>query len=116
MEIAWGRVLPVLVSICIIIAIAILREYSKTLAAIAATMPINLPLGLWLVYGASNREEVEYFTRSLFLNMLPTMLFVIITWQAARAGWKLLPMIAAGYAGWGIALGLLMLIRRALDF
>lgn len=116
MEIAWGRVLPVIISIGIIIAIAILREYSKTLAAIAATMPINLPLGLWLVYGASTKSEMEYFTRSLFLNMLPTMLFVIITWQAARAGWKLLPMIGAGYAGWGITLGLLMLIRQAAGF
>lgn len=113
MEIAWGRVLPVIISICIIIAIAILREYSKTLAAIATTMPINLPLGLWLVYGASSKEEMEQFTRSLFLNMLPTMLFVVIIWQAARAGWTLLPMITAGYAGWGIGLGLLLLIRQA---
>ena len=116
MDIAWGRVLPVIVSICIIIAIAILREYSKTLAAIASTMPINLPLGMWLVYGASTREEMEYFTRSLFLNMLPTMLFVIISWQAARAGWKLIPMIVAGYVGWGLGLGLLMLLRRAIGF
>lgn len=116
MEIAWGRVLPVIVSIGIILAIAILREYSKTLAAIVSTMPVNLPLGIWLVYGASTRDEVEFFTRSLLLNMIPTMLFVIITWQAARAGWKVLPMILVGYAGWGISLGLLMLLRQAWGF
>jgi hypothetical protein len=116
MEIAWGRVLPVIVSICIIIAIAILREYSKTLAAIAVTMPVNLPLGLWLVYGTSTKAEMEQFTRSLFLNLLPTIFFVIITWQAARAGWKLVPMIVAGYISWGIGLGVLLLVRQAIGF
>ena len=35
MEIAWGKVAPVIVSIIIIIIIAIVREYSKTFAAIA---------------------------------------------------------------------------------
>jgi len=116
MEIAWGRVLPVIVSIAIIITIAVLREYSKTLAAIAATMPINLPLGMWLVYGSSTQEEMEQFVRSLFLNMLPTMIFVAIAWWGTRAGWKLVPMIAAGYAGWAIGLAVLMLIRSRMGF
>ncbi len=44
MTIDWSRVTPVLISIGIIIGIAILRQYSKTIAAIAATMPINIPL------------------------------------------------------------------------
>ncbi len=114
MEIAWGRVLPVIVSIIIIITIAVLREYSKTLAAIAATMPINLPLGMWLVYGSSTKAEMEQFTRSLALNLIPTFAFVVIAWLAARAGWKLIPMVVAGYAGWGVGLFLLMLMRRAI--
>ena len=78
MEIAWGRVLPVIVSIIIIITIALLREYSKTLAAIVSTMPINLPLGMWLVYGSSTKAEMESFTRSLALNLIPTFAFVVI--------------------------------------
>ncbi len=116
MEIAWGKVAPVIVSIIIIIAIAILREYSKNFAAIAATMPINLPLGLWLVYGSSAKTDMEPFTRSLMLNLIPTFAFVVIAWLAARAGWKLIPMIVAGYVGWGVGLGALMLIRQSLGF
>lgn len=116
MEIAWGKVAPVIVSIIIILTIAILREYSKPLAAIAATMPINLPLGLWLVYGSSTQAEMEQFARSLALNLIPTFAFVVIAWLAARAGWKLIPMILAGYAGWGVGLFLLMLVRRAVGF
>ena len=114
MEIAWGKVAPVIVSIIIIIFIAIVREYSKTIAAIAVTMPINLPLGIWLVYGSSTKAEMEQFTRTLAFNLIPTFAFVVIAWLAARAGWKLIPMIVAGYAGWGIGLVLLMFIRQML--
>jgi hypothetical protein len=112
MEIAWGKVAPVIVSIIIIIFIAIIREYSKTIAAIAVTMPINLPLGIWLVYGSSTKAEMEQFTRTLVFNMLPTLVFVVIAWLAARAGWKLIPIIVAGYAGWGIGLVLQMFVRQ----
>ena len=114
MEIAWGKVAPVIVSIIIIIFIAIIREYSKTFAAIAVTMPINLPLGLWLVYGSSTRAEMEEFNRALAFNLVPTFAFVLIAWLAARAGWKLVPMVVAGYAGWGVGLFILMLVRRAI--
>ncbi len=116
MEIAWGKIAPVIVSIIIIIFIAIIREYSKTFAAIAVTMPINLPLGIWLVYGSSTKVEMEQFTRSLAFNLVPTFAFVVIAWLAARAGWKLIPMVVAGYAGWGVGLFILMLVRRAIGF
>lgn len=104
MEIAWGRVLPVLVSIAIIIAVAILREHSRALAAIAATMPINIPLALWIVSDGSTPEQMEQFTRALFINIVPTLLFLLVVWLAARAGWRLLPMLGAGYAAWGVTL------------
>src|SRR6185436_15241756 len=114
MEIAWGKVAPVIVSIIIIIFIAVVREYSKTFAAIAVTMPINLPLGIWLVYGSSTKAEMEQFTRALALNLIPTFAFVVIAWLTARAGWKLVPMVVAGYAGWGVGLIITMLVRRVL--
>ncbi len=114
MEIAWGRVLPVIVSIVIIISVAILREYSKPLAAIAATMPINIPLGLWIVYAGSTQEDMERFTRSLFINIWPTIVFLVVAWLAIRSGWKLLPTIVAGYISWGVSLWLLNLLRQAL--
>jgi hypothetical protein len=111
MEIAWGRVLPVLVSIAIIIAVAILREYSRTLAAVAATMPINIPLALWIISDGSTREQMDDFTRALVINIWPTILFLLVVWLAARAGWRLLPMLAAGYAAWGVGLLVLSALR-----
>jgi hypothetical protein len=114
MMIEWSKVLPVLMSIGIIITIAILREYSRTLAAIVSTMPINIPLGMWIVFSGSTQTEFEYFTRSLFLNMWPTMVFILLAWLAVRAGWQLLPSIGVGYLGWGVTLGLLFLVRGRL--
>lgn len=112
MEIVWGRVLPVIVSIVIIILIAILREYSRTLAAILVTMPVNIPLGLWIVYNSSdNQAATEQFTQAIFVNIWPTIVFLLVVWMAARAGWHFAPMIIAGYVAWAIALGIVSLIR-----
>ncbi len=113
MEIVWPRVLPVIVSIVIIIAVAIVREYSKTLAAILVTMPLNIPLGLWLIYaGGDSATQMEPFARSLMFNIMPTILFLIITWLAAKAGWGIVPMLAAGYVGWAVGLGLVLILRQ----
>ncbi len=116
MVIVWERVLPVLVSIAIIILIAILREYSKTLAAITATMPVNIPLGMWIMYNAEegDRTVMAAFTGSLVVGIGPTVLFLVVVWLAARAGWSLLPMLIAGYLAWGLALGVILLFRHVL--
>ncbi len=111
MEIAWGRVLPVIVSIIIIISIAILREVSKEFAAIVSTMPINIPLGLWIVSSGSSQDELKSFTNALFVNIWPTIVFLLIAWLAIRAGWRVVPTIVAGYIGWAISLWLLTQAR-----
>lgn len=112
------RILPVIVSICIIIAVAVLREYSKPLAAIAATMPINIPLGLWIVYAGEKGENTAMvdFSQNVTINMIPTMFFAVVAWVAFRAGWTLIPAILAGYVAWGIALAGLTLLRSWMGF
>ena len=117
MEIAWQKVLPVIVSIIIIITIAVLREYSKTLAAIASTMPVNIPLGMWIIAaGDADQATMQQFTAALFINIWPTIGFLLVAWLAARAGWGLVPMIAAGYVAWAIGLGAILLVRQAIGF
>lgn len=114
MQIVWGRVLPVIVSITLILIIAVLREYSKTLAAIASTMPINIPLGMWIVYSGTDTAGMEQFTRALLINIWPTIVFLVIAWLMARAGYGVLAMIVVGYIGWGIGLGIMLLLRQTL--
>jgi len=105
----WQRILPVVLSILIIIAIAALRAYSKTLAAITATMPVNVALTLWIVYSAENGDKVAFskFTRSMTQGIVATALFVLATYLAAKAGWSVVPVIVAGYVTWAIAVGLM---------
>ena len=117
MTVDWQRVLPVLVSIAIIIAIAILRTYSRTIAAVAATMPINIPLGLWIVYSAApgDRASVTQFAEVLMVSLPATLVFAVVAWLGARAGWNIGAIIAAGYVGWGLTLLAGMALRGILS-
>jgi hypothetical protein len=115
MQIVWPKVLPVLVSIGIIIAVALLREVSKTFAVIAATMPINIPLSMWII--SANSEDPKALENLLSLvavNIIPTVIFVWVAWQATRMGATLWGSIGIGYVVWGLAQLGIMLARQAL--
>jgi hypothetical protein len=118
MTIDWGRIAPVIVSILIIIAVAILRNYSKTLAAIFATMPINIPLALWIVAagGDTTKESMTALTTNMFWNMFPTVVFIGVVVLAVKAGWALFPSILTGYAAWGLVLAGITVARGWLGF
>ena len=112
----WGQVGPVVVSIGIIVLIAVLRAYSKTLAAITATMPINIVLALWIIYAAegADRATVVRFTESMLVGVGATVIFLGAVWLVARAGWGLVPMLLSGYLAWGVTLALIFGLRQLL--
>lgn len=116
MTIVWSKLLPVIASIGIIIAIAIMREYSRALSAIFATMPLNIPLGMWIVYaGAENKQaELAQFSEAVLLNIVPTIGFMLVAWQTTRHGWDLVPSIIAGYAAWAVGMVLIFVLRQVL--
>ncbi len=62
---------PVLVSIAIIILIAIVRQYSKTFAAIAATCLSNIPLGMvdCLLWHRRSSGSAGQFSQAALLNL-----------------------------------------------
>src|ERR1051326_9194653 len=80
MYIDWSRIAPVLVSIAIIIVIAIVRQCSQTLAAITVTMPLNIPLGMWIVYSGSDNHQaaMSEFSEAAMMNIIPTVVFLIV--------------------------------------
>jgi hypothetical protein len=98
------KILPVITSIVIILLVAVLRERSKTLAAIVATMPINIPLALWVVFGGENytQDAALNFVRSIAIGLIPTFVWGLIVYVALRNGLTLLPAIGLGYAGWAV--------------
>lgn len=108
--------IPVLVSVLIIVSVALLEKQSKLVAAMTATMPIKVPLALWVVYAANQgkQETMEEFSRSLVVGIIPTLGFLVAAWFASRAGLKLVPTLLIGYGVWGMGVGLAFLFRTAL--
>jgi len=98
----------------IILLDAIVEKQSKFAAAITAVMPIGATLALWIVYAANDGDSqtMVQFSQGLLVGILPTIGFLIVTWLAARAGLKLVPMLLIGYSVWGIGVGLTFLVRK----
>ena len=109
------KALPVVASIVIILVVAFLRDRSKTLATIFVTMPINMPLALWVLVsnGPEDSTVLANYVRSLVIGLVPAFIWLGIVYVCLRLGWSLLGSIGAGYAVWAVlmaglwALGLL---------
>jgi len=112
----WQDILPVVFSIIIIIAVAILEKQSKLAAALTATMPLTAPLALWIVYSSSDgdRQAVTQFSQGMVLGVIPSIGFLITVWLATRAGLNLAPTILIGFAVWAIGALLIVGFRRFL--
>jgi hypothetical protein len=112
----WHEIVPVIVSVSVILLVAFLEKQSKLIAAVTATMPLTIPLALWIVYSSSQGDKaaVVQFTQSLVFGIIPTVAFAVAAWLAARAGLKLGAIIVVGYATWGVVLLVVMSIKRAL--
>lgn len=98
------KTLPVLASIAIILLVAVLRERSRAAAAVLATMPINIPLALWVVSSGSGGDArvMADFVRSLISSLIPSFVWLGVVFFAVRAGWGVLPAIGAGYGVWAV--------------
>lgn len=112
------KVIPVVISIIVIIAVAIISEYSKTLAAITAVMPIGIPLGMWVAVAGQEKpdEFLSEFSGLIAINMIPTLCFIGAAWFIARSGYSLWPTIIGGYVVWAITLIVLLLVRQMFGF
>lgn len=97
------RMLPVISSILIILGVAFLRERSRTLAAILATMPINIPLGMWVLFGSGDFDPsmAQAFIRALVPGLAATVVWVLVVWLMTGMGVSLGLSILSGYAVWG---------------
>ncbi len=103
------KTLPVIGSIAIILLIAVLRERSRTLAAILVTMPINVPLGLWLIASSTETDTkvMTEFMRSALLSLIPSVLWLLIVFVTLRAGWTIWQAIGTGYGVWVVLIAIM---------
>lgn len=116
MSLKSQEIVPIVASIAVIVLVAILERHSKLFAAVAATMPLTIPLSMWVVYAANNGEPqaVSRFALGLLLSLLSTLAFAITLWLTARAGFKLIPMLLTSYAVWAFGTLLLVFFRKKL--
>lgn len=113
----WAKIIPIVASIGVIIFVAFVSEYSKTIAAVTATMPLTIPLSFWVVYAAEdgNIEATTEFAVGLIFGVIPTLIFALALWQAVRSGQKFIPILVIGYLAWGVSLLALLGLRRWLS-
>jgi hypothetical protein len=103
------RSLPVITSILIILLVAFLRDKSRAAAAIFAVMPINMPLALWVVFGAGEYEQraAADFMHNIMIGLLVGVVWTIVVYFLLRAGWSLVSSVLVAYVVWAaIMLGL----------
>ena len=108
------NILPVVVSILLIIAIAVIEKQSKTIAGITAAMPVGAALGLWIVYSSSQGDPsaVTTFTMGMLIGIVPSIAFIFTAWFVSRQGYPLWVMLLAGFAVWGLLLLVISGVRR----
>ena len=104
----WQRLLPTAVSIGIILLVTFLRERSRSLAAIIAVTPVNIPLALWVVSTSVGNDATAManFARGLLVGLIPALIWLTVVYLTLRAGWSLLPAIATSYVAWGVLIGI----------
>ena len=100
----WQKILPVATSILVILAVAVLRDRSKVLATLFATMPINMPLALWVLASGSDATSstLAEYARLFFISLIPGLIWLAVVYIALRGGWSLPGSLLAGYVVWGI--------------
>lgn len=98
------KIIPVVLSIFVIILVAVIQERSKPLAAIIATMPVSVPLALWIAFSHSNGDHAQaaLFTRNMILGIIATTVFIIAAWLAFRQRLSFPIVIGIGYLAWAI--------------
>ncbi len=109
-----NEIAPVFISITILIFVAFVQRQSKLVAAVTATMPVTIPLTLWVVYSSTHGDQqaVEKFTQGMVSGIIPTLAFTIALYFGARAGLKLGWIILLGYAAWAATLLVTLSVRR----
>ena len=111
---SWQEISRILIAFVVIVAVTLLQKQSKLIAAITATMPINVPLAIWILYSSTGGDRVSIleFTQSLVLGIFPTLGFLLAVWLAFRADVKLAPALVLGYATWGVGVLILIGLKR----
>jgi hypothetical protein len=78
----FPTIVPLLASFLVLTAVTVLQRSSRLAAALTATMPLTIPLALWIVAAGKpdDPQAMAEFARGLLWSTWPTVLFVAEIW------------------------------------
>jgi hypothetical protein len=96
------KLVTVVLSVLIVVMVAVVQERSRHLAAIIATMPLTVPLAMWIVFSASrgDQRQTADFVGSMLVGIVGNVLFVLACWLGFRREWGFLATVAFAAAVW----------------
>jgi hypothetical protein len=108
------RLLPVVLSVIIIVAVALLQERSRHLAALLAAMPLTAPLAMWIVFSASQGDyrQTADFVASMALGFVAALAFIAACWFGLRHQWGFPVVLGLGAVVWLASVVLPSLVWR----
>jgi H+/Cl- antiporter ClcA len=97
----------------VIVAVALVQARSRHLAALLATMPLTMPLAMWIVFSASggSHQQTGAFVRSMMIGQVAGVVFVVACWLALGRQWPLPVVLLVGAVGWLVTVALVPLAR-----
>lgn len=100
------RVYEILISLAVIVLVTWLGDRFRGLAGVLATMPLNIPLAMMIVFHNTGRdpEATVEFARASVKGIVATGSFVLAAWLVSRRRSPFALVILAGYAAWAATL------------
>ena len=107
----------ILVGCALITAVALISDRSRALAGIAATMPINITIILWIIWGKSEREysNIQEVSRSMLTGIFSTACFIALCWFGFNRRWSFVMTLTVGYLVWAAIVFGPALLRRLVE-
>ncbi|MBC7263418.1 MAG: hypothetical protein H5T64_03560 [Chloroflexi bacterium] len=109
-----NRVYQILISMVVITTVSLIGDRWRVLGGIIASMPLTIPLTLWIVFSNTGGDYVlsAEFARAATIGLVATFAFAVTSWWALRQGWPIARVILVGYTAWGLVTGIQWLMGR----
>lgn len=89
----------------ILFVVAFIGERYRNVAGIVTSMPLQIPLAMWIVYTSTggNTEQTAEFARAAFYGIIPTAVFCAVCWFVLAKSWPFPRVVLMAYGIWFVS-------------